>query len=318
MQHNIYTNPLINDFRDKIIKELSSDFVLNKFVLDLLNADRLEYINQSGLIDILNENEPFLFNSIAPKAFTEVFKYNKLPGIYWLYSTLPDNRSYIGHTNNLYKRLNNHKNYALKESNRHPKLYNYINKYGWDVMEIRVITLLPNYELLFKNLYPNHNLTNDQIKVLNHLTKYHLLITEQYCIDNLNPSLNLDIIVNAGGLTNKGASGYVVPEEELFKRSQNLMGRTFSDETIKLIQDKIRGRTLSQETKDKMSLSSGGVEVYLYSFDYKSMKKYNSKSELALELGISLRTLGRRINDGKPIIKDNLIFYVSLDPNLSK
>jgi hypothetical protein len=48
------------------------------------------------------------------------------------------------------------------------------------------------------------------------------------------------------------------------------------------------------------------------------MKKYNSKSELALELGISLRTLGRRINDGKPIIKDNLIFYVSLDPNLSK
>jgi hypothetical protein len=68
--------------------------------------------------------------------------------------------------------------------------------------------------------------------VLNLLTKYELLITEQYCIDTLKPNLNLDLIVNVGGLTNKGASGYIVLEEELFKRSQNLINGTFSEETL--------------------------------------------------------------------------------------
>jgi group I intron endonuclease len=319
MLFNINTNPLINDFKKKIINNLSEnthDSVFNSFVLNKLSMDRLEFIKTLGLTEILQNNKSLLFKNKAPDAFTKMYQYNKLPGIYWLYSILPENSSYIGHTTNLYQRLTNHKNYALKEFKRHPKLYNYINKYGWEVMEIRVITLLSNSELLFRNLYPNYNLTDDQIKVLNQLTKYELLITEQYCIDILKPSLNLDLIVNVGGLTNKGASGYVVPEEELFKRSQNLMGRTFSEETIKLIKDKMTGRILSKETRDKMSLSSGGVKVYLYSSDYKSKVEYNTKSELASNLNISLRTLNRRLEDSKPIIKNNQIFYVSLNPNL--
>jgi hypothetical protein len=65
-----------------------------------------------------------------------------------------------------------------------------------------------------------------------------------------------------------------------------------------------------------MSLSSGGVKVYLYSSDYKSKVEYNTKSELASNLNISLRTLNRRLEDSKPIIKNNQIFYVSLNPNL--
>ncbi|KAG1474986.1 hypothetical protein G6F56_000003 [Rhizopus delemar] len=319
MSLNINTNPFINDFKNKIINNLpenAPDTVFNYFVLDKLSMDRLEFIKTLELADIIQNNKPLLFQSKAPDAFTEIYKYNKLPGIYWLYSTLPENNSYIGHTTNLYKRLTNHKNYALTELNRHPKLYNYINKYGWGVMEIRVITLLSNSELLFRNLYPNYNLTNDQIKVLNKLTKYELLITEQYCIDNLNPDLNLDLIVNVGGLTNKGASGYVVPEKELLRRSQNLMGRTFSEETIKLIKDKMTGKVVSPETRDKMSLSSGGVKVYLYSFDYKSKVEYNTKSKLASDLNVSLRTLNRRLEDGKPIIRNNQISYVSLNPNL--
>lgn len=321
MSFNINTNPLINNFKEKIINKLTDntyDSVFNSFVLNKLSMDRLEFIKSLELMDIIHNNKPLLFKSKALEAFTEMYQYNKLPGIYWLYSILPDNSSYIGHTTNLYQRLINHKNYVSKESKRHPKLYNYINKYGWEVMEIRVITLLSNSELLFRNLYPNYNLTNDQIKVLNQLTKYELLITEQYCIDTLKPNLNLDLIVNVGGLTNKGASGYIVPENELFKRSQNLMGRTFSEETIKLIRNKMTGRTLSQETKDKMSLSNGGVKVYLYTFDYKSKKEYNSKSELASDLNISIRTLSRRLVDGKPIIINNLISYVSLNPNLKK
>lgn len=319
MSFNINTNPLINNFKDKIVRILSENMHhpdFNKFVLNKLLMDRLEFVKKLGLTDIIDDDKSLLFNCKAPEAFTKLYQYNKFSGIYWFYSTLPDNNSYIGHTTNLYQRLINHKNNASKESYRHPKLYNYINKYGWEIMEIRVITLLPNSELLFRNLNPNLNLTNDEIKLLNLLTKYELLITEQYCIDTLKPNLNLDLIVNVGGLTNKGASGYIVLEEELFKRSQNLINRTFSEETIKLIQNKITGRTLSQETKDKMSLSSGGVKVYLYSSDKKYKVEYETKSKLASELNISLRTLSRRLIDNKPIIKNNLMYYVSLDSNL--
>jgi predicted GIY-YIG superfamily endonuclease len=43
-----------------------------------------------------------------------------------------DNKSYIGSTNDLYKRLSNHKRQAVsaRNRNRHPKFYNYVNKHG--------------------------------------------------------------------------------------------------------------------------------------------------------------------------------------------
>jgi group I intron endonuclease len=318
---NLYTNPFINEFKDKITNSLSNNSnnkKFNNFVLNKLSKDRLNLIKELELLDYIQINKPLLFSSQAPKAFTELYKYNKMPGIYWLSSTLHNDISYVGHSINLYQRLINHKNYALTNSKRHPKLYNYVNKYGWEVMNIRVLTLVPNYELLFKHLYPNISLTNNDVKLLKLLTKYELLITEQYCIDVINPSLNLDTIVNVGGLINKGATGYVVSEEALLERSNRMKGRTFSPETIKLIKNKLTGRVISQETKDKMSLSNSGVKVYVYTLDFSNKTEYNTKSAAATALNISLRTLSRRIVDGKSIITENGIYIVSLNSNLTK
>lgn len=318
---NLYSNPSINQLKDKIINNLSKDSnckVFNNFVLNRLSKDRLDLIKELELSNYIQNNKPFLFASQAPEAFTELYKYNKMSGIYWLFSTLHKETSYIGHSTNLYQRLINHKNYTLTDPKRHPKLYNYINKYGWKVMNIRVLTLVSNYKSLFKILYPNISLTEENIKLLKLLTKYELLITEQYCIDVINPNLNLDVVVNVGGLTNKGAIGYVVLEEELLKRSNRMKGRTFSPETIKLIQNKLTGRVITQETKDKMSLANGGVKVYVYTSDFSNKTEYNTKSAAAIALNISLRTLGRRILDGKPIITKNGIYIVSLDSNLIK
>jgi hypothetical protein len=66
------------------------------------------------------------------------------------------------------------------------------------------------------------------IKILDNLTRYELLVIEQYCIDLFQPELNINMIVNIGGLPNKGATGYKVSEQIKAQISANLMGRNFS------------------------------------------------------------------------------------------
>jgi hypothetical protein len=143
-----------------------------------LSKDRLDLIKELELSNSIQTNKLLLFSSQAPKAFTELYKYSKMPDIYWLFSTYHKDTSYIGHSTDLYKRLFDHKNYSLNDPKRHPKLYNYINKYGWEVMNIRILTLVSNSKLLFKNLYSNISLTKENIKLLKLLTKYELLIAE--------------------------------------------------------------------------------------------------------------------------------------------
>jgi predicted GIY-YIG superfamily endonuclease len=134
---------------------------------------------------------------LCPKGFSKVFKYSKQAGIYMFYSIL-DNQSYIGSTTDLYKRLSNHKIFSVNEMNRHPKFYNYVNKYGWEQFEIRVLALVSNNTLEFKEINPDIILETHMIKILENLTKYESLVIEQFCIDLYKPELNINIIVNIG------------------------------------------------------------------------------------------------------------------------
>jgi hypothetical protein len=92
------------------------------------------------------------------------------------------------------------------------------------------------------------------------------------------------------------------------------MGRTFSDKTIDLIRKNMTGRTFSDEIRSKISVSYGGVKVYVCSDparatkvatargeDFSKKEEFPNKVAAANYLNISIRTLDRRCKDGKPL-----------------
>ncbi len=84
--------------------------------------------------------------------------YFEVAGIYRIYH---NDKSYIGSSVNLYKRINAHINELIKGKSSNLKLQNYINKYGADAMQIEVLEVMPSpsrsdlsdRETYFINLY---------------------------------------------------------------------------------------------------------------------------------------------------------------------
>lgn len=65
-------------------------------------------------------------------------KYYGISGVYRIYNN-KDSRCYIGSSNNLYKRINGHKNALLKNKIENVKLQRFVNKYGFDSIDVEVI-----------------------------------------------------------------------------------------------------------------------------------------------------------------------------------
>jgi len=120
-------------------------------------------------------------------------------------------------------------------------------------MEIFVLALIKDHTKTFQSLYPNFKLTQQDLDLLFLLIKYELLVSEQFCIDKLLPSLNIDLLVNWGGQPNKGSTGFQFSEEKKLEWSFNLMGRKFSDFTKNLHRNNMIGITFFAETRAKMS-----------------------------------------------------------------
>jgi hypothetical protein len=63
-------------------------------------------------------------------------------------------------------------------------------------MEVQILTLNINHEKEFMLKYPSFELNKDYINILFLLTKYELLLTEQYFINHLQPNLNIQYSIN--------------------------------------------------------------------------------------------------------------------------
>ena len=164
-------------------------------------------------------------------------------------------------------------------------------------MEVQILALNINHKKEFLLKYPSFELKKEDINLLFLLTKYELLLTEQYFIDHLEPNLNIDLIVNWGGQPNKGSTGYTLSEEERELRSIKLRGREFSDFTKNLHKINMTGSKLSEETRLKMRVSHGGVAILCTNVENGEEILYSSKSEAALALECSIRTSTRRCED---------------------
>ena len=139
---NVNNNPFINAFAKKILEQVlnnPNNKQFQEYVLNRIEINRIELIKENGLFDLINGNKSFIFSTHCPEGFSEMFKYSKQSGIYKFDSILHTDMSYVGSTINLYKRLYNHKKFSISDVKTHPKFYNYVNKYGWEQLEIKVL-----------------------------------------------------------------------------------------------------------------------------------------------------------------------------------
>ena len=314
--NNLDNNPYLDLIKFKIIETLSLDYInesIKNYVISQIQKSKMEIINSYNLPSIINNSGiNTCFSAPLPSGFSTLFNFNNQPGIYFFYSK---NRksSYIGSTVNLYERCRAHFSHSKNAITRHPKFYSFINLYGWESMEIIILTIVKDHEKEFKLKYPNFHLTEQNSALLFLLTKYELLITEQFCIDNLQPTLNINLLVNWGGQPNKGSTGYQVPEDEKLERSLNLRGREFSSFTKELHRKNMTGSTLSDETRTKMSQSRGGVKLLVTQVDSGEQIKFSTKSAAATFFQISVRTITRKCEDGKLFVFNNKSYVFSYD-----
>lgn len=79
-------------------------------------------------------------------------QYNRISGVYMIRNRL-DFRVYIGSSNNLYKRINQHKKEL--EKNIHPNSYlqNFVNKYGLDNIYVEILEIINTNLLITEKKY---------------------------------------------------------------------------------------------------------------------------------------------------------------------
>lgn len=130
----------------------------------------------------------------------------------------------------------------------------------------------------FSQLNPDFVLTSVDQSTLKLVSHYELTISEQAHMQELDSSYNLQKYSNYGGGPNKGGTGIV--RDEAFRNSVSLshQGRTYSDYTNDLHRNNMLGKSPSDETRAKMSQSSGGVLIHYYSYESNIFGSFITKS----------------------------------------
>lgn len=111
-------------------------------------------------------------------------------------------------------------------------------------------------------LYPSAMLTKDEQDILTLLNKYHLTFVEQFYLDMIGPTLNVELFANNTSY-NRGGKGQVRSAAFRAQASNSQLGRIYSDVTNKLHQANRTGTILSAETRAKISANNKGVTVYI-------------------------------------------------------
>lgn len=217
-----------------------------------------------------------------------------------IYQFIIGTESYIGSSKDIYNRcFFQHKNKALTSSSIHKKFYGKVKTNGWNNFIFKFLYETPNHIQVFSEKYPDYILSDKDIQILQYLTSYELTFTEQLYLDIYKPSLNNNLFANWSSY-NLGPKGLVRNKLSNDKLSLSFLNRNFTNETKELHRKNNTGRVLSHSTKLKMSKSSGGVIVKLIDINSNnSIVEFKTKSLIAKELNISLRTVSRWIEDGQ-------------------
>jgi hypothetical protein len=133
-------------------------------------------------------------------------------------------------------------------------------------------------------------ITPEVLIVLTDLNMYYITLFEQFYLDHLKPSFNMQLYANTSTY-NSGGTG--ITRDEKFRTNVSLkhIGREYLDTTKEAWRTQMLGIKMSEETRARIALSYGGVGTFVQDVDSKDVKYFVTKSAAALYLNISLRTL---------------------------
>lgn len=215
-------------------------------------------------------------------------------GIYKI--TNPSGRVYIGQSRSIRRRLNDYKRNKYKDQ---IKIYNSINKYGWEAHIFEVIE-----ECQIEDLY----ILEDKWQ-----TYYNSIIEGLNCRGFKSGDKPTLISEETREKLRKGSTGKKMPAATKQKLIESNIGRKKSEEELEKIVKALRGRKVSEETREKIRSTQKGrktpiertqkwLDIYLdKSNDYRNAGELFENSRIILDVysGIfyySLRSAAQAIN----------------------
>ena len=161
--------------------------------------------------------------------------------------SFPNGKHYVGRTKNSFEQRCTEHKYNVDKKAQHP-LYYALNKYGWDNVEKMVLEEVHTHEQAV-------------LRELDYIIKY----------DSLMNGYNLTYNTQIGGDNWEGRRdseeyNQFVMKMQIINNSNKMHGKTHSEQTIKLLKEKAKGRYTLQWFKDRC----GEVE---------GTKKYNDRRE---------------------------------------
>ena len=295
VQNSLNSNPRLSRLHKKIVgySAVKDSTALGTYLMDNVNRINLTNFQDGSYCGLLNG---FVFTKSPLNSWDFLRDFKSKAGISQF---VLGSDSYIGSTKDLYNRcFLQHKNHAFTNTSKHRFFYNAVVENGWGKWILNIICTIPDHAVVFAEKFPDIILTDDDLAILQDLTYYELTLAEQLNLDFYKPTLNSSLLANWSSY-NVGPTGYLRTDESNTNLSLSFLNREFSEDTKELHRTNNTGKTLSDLTKIKMSKSHGGVPVNLLDVNTNEIVIFKNKSLVAKELKISLKTVGRWINDGK-------------------
>lgn len=181
-----------NDFIDKLEKKVKTMYNVLPENSVLKHPDSIvAYRINMPSVDVINTI--YALKDPSNKGISQFFhipEVMNVAGIYCFYSK-DGSDYYIGSSINMKTRYNRHMfnlNHSdIRNSQACPKFYNYVRKYGLNNLDFGCLLAIKNYLMMFSAL----NLSENETSLLKLLIQLDLLITEQFFLDTLGPSLNV-------------------------------------------------------------------------------------------------------------------------------
>lgn len=82
-----------------------------------------------------------MFSASLPEGFSTLYSLKGKSGIYYI-SSKEGKACYVGSSLDIYKRCSSHFSNSTTQVSRHPKFYSHIGKYGWNSMQLEILTLV--------------------------------------------------------------------------------------------------------------------------------------------------------------------------------